>query len=68
MVGLGETCSHIAAVLSYLEAVHWFEGKKRKLDQSLEGVIPEESKVTVKEGSRPIDDDFSLYLCNIICR
>ena len=41
------------------------KGKKRKLDQSLEGVIPEESTVTVKEGSRPTDDDFSLYLCDI---
>jgi len=29
--------------------------KKRKLDQSLEGVVPEESTVTVKEGLRPTD-------------
>ena len=95
MAGLGETCTHIAAVLFYLEAVHRFEeaktctqglytwsvptlkkinylsikdidltsakGKKRKLDQSLEGVVPEESTVTVKEGLRPTDADFSLY-------
>ena len=41
------------------------KGKKRKLDQSLEGVVLEESTVTVKEGSRPTDENFSLYYCSI---
>jgi len=31
------------------------KGKKRKLDQSLEGAIPDESTVIVKEESRPTD-------------
>ena len=100
MAGLGETCTHIAAVLFYLEAVHKFEeaktctqglckwsvptlkkisylpikdidftsakGKKRKLDQALEGIASEESAAVIaKEGSRPSDDDFRCYYSNI---
>ena len=91
MAGLEEVCTHIAAVLFYLEAACRFEeaktctqglctwnvptmkkieylptkeidfmsarGKKRKLDDALEGTVPEENDTTIKEGSRPTSDE-----------
>lgn len=99
MAGLGEACTHIGAILFYLEAVCRFEeaktctqglctwnvpclkkieylptkeidftsarGKKRKLDDALEGTVSEESIVTIKEGSRPTSDEFALFYKNI---
>lgn len=99
MAGLGEVCSHIAAILFYLEAAYRFEeantctqglcswnvptmkkieylpikeidfmsarGKKRKLDDALEGTVPEEDDTTIKEGSGPNSDELSLFYENI---
>ena len=78
MAGLGETCTHIAAILFYLEAANRFQevktctqgacewnvpslksvqysvrGKKRKLDDMLEGCEMHVDKVMVKQGSEP---------------
>ena len=96
-----EVCTHIGAILFYLEAVCRFEeaktctqglcawkipclkkieylptkkidftsarGKKRKLGDALEGTstVSEESVVTIKEGSRPTSDEFTLLYKNI---
>ena len=99
MAGLGEVCTHIAAILFYVEAVYRFEeaktctqglcawnvptmkkieylpvkeidfmsakGKKRKLDDALEGTVPEEDDTTIKEGSRPTSDELALFYKNI---
>ena len=88
MAGLGEVCTHIAAIMFYVEAVYRFEeaktctqglcawnvptmkkieyllikeidfvsakGKKRKLDDALEGTVPEDD-TTIKEGSIQAD-------------
>ena len=99
MAGLGETCTHIAAILFYLEAAHRFvevktctqgacewnvptlktveylptklidftsaRGKKRKLDDMLEGCETQTDEVTVKQGSKPTDDEMALFFRNL---
>ena len=100
MAGLGEVCTHIAAILFYLEALHrvkevetctqqqceWIipsalktveylpikdidfmsaRGKKRKLDEMVDGneIVP---KVQAsKDDTTPADDDMELFFKNL---
>ena len=99
MAGLGETCTHIAAILFYLEAAYRVQevktctqgecewnvpslksvqylptkqidftsarGKKRKLDDMLEGCETQVDEVMVKQGSEPTDDEMVLFFSNL---
>ena len=40
MAGLGETCTHIAAVIFYLEAVARLQGKQTSTERKCEWIIP----------------------------
>lgn len=40
MAGLGETCTHVAAILFYLEAVSRLQGKQTSTQQKCEWLIP----------------------------
>ena len=53
--------SQIQSQISFVSA----KGKKRKLDDALEGTVPEEDDTTIKEGSRPTSDELALFYENI---
>jgi len=56
-------CAHSVPALKKITIIHVCKGKEEKAGL---GVVPEESTVTItKEGSRPSDDDFRPYYCNI---
>ena len=40
MAGLGETCTHVAAVLFYLEAVYRVKGAKATTDSQCGWIVP----------------------------
>ena len=100
MAGLGETCTHVAAVLFYLEALNRIEGektctqgqcswllptslksvqylpikdidftsswgKKRKLDDMIDGCDVSEERHKLKEGTRPSYDEMASLFANL---
>ena len=102
MAGLGEVCTHIAALLFYLEALHRIEevetctqqqcewiipsalktveylsikdidftsaqGKKRKLDELLEGNELTKEMPVSKSSPVPTDDEMKLFFRNLSC-
>ena len=102
MAGLGEVCTHVAAVLFYLEALHRIEevqtctqqqcgwivpsasttaqylevkdidfssarGKKRKLDEMLEGSEDNSEVAVSKSGTPPTDTEMNNFLLISVC-